>query len=294
MAHTIIEGKLNALHSSERDTPVAIVALDLPYAFFYKLIVDSTPLCRQSNVKCLLFENRGYLVAHPSMLEPSTVAYNQRRPHEHLTHKESFLANDILYHKMLVKKLACTNYQNRTIQRYYVFNTSLTETLTNVVHGERTKYAITLIHGSNIFAAFLNSTCDGGAFCPCSTIDRICLNCNRMDQTDCECPCECPMDLQKQPMFLNDNETIGYTSIFNNFTSQYSYCKPTNYEPIRLSIANNFNLLHSCVNINCDIYGTQTECLATIGCEWCQLDQNGNQFTSSFCTSQLSCFNGKT
>lgn len=296
IAHTIFEGKSNALHSIERDQPVAIVALDLAYAYFYKMILDSTPLCQMHNIKCLLFENEGYLIAHPSMLEPKSSIKNQRRPHEHLTHKESYLANDILNHKNLVRKLACANYQNRTLQRYYIFNTSLNEILTNVVHGERTKYAIALLKGSNIFAAVLNSTCDGGAFCPCSTIDRQCLNCKRMDQADCECPCECPMPLMQSSDEEDDNSKDKEHLSYLNITHQYDYCEPP-YEPYvaepQTIIQQENVMLPSCVNINCDVYGTQRECLAVMGCEWCQQDVDGNGFAAAFCSAQSACYNGK-
>lgn len=48
-----------------------------------------------------------------------------------------------------------------------------------------------------MFVAWLNASGDGGAaaFCPCSTLDRICLNCNRMEPTSCECPCECSLNV---------------------------------------------------------------------------------------------------
>ncbi|XP_036334630.1 VWFA and cache domain-containing protein CG16868 [Rhagoletis pomonella] len=296
IAHTIFEGKSNALHSVERDQPVAIVALDLPYAYYYKMILDSTPLCQMKHIKCLLFENEGYLIAHPSMLESSSPLRNQRRPHEHLTHKESYLANDILNHKTLVRKLACANYQNRTLQRYYVFNTSLGDILTNVVHGERTKYAIALVYGSNIFAAVLNSTCDGGAFCPCSTIDRVCLNCNRMDQMDCECPCECPMEMEAFNSVIGASHSDTSESTverFINYTQQFAYCEPPSEHFIALPpVRAEHQMLPSCVNINCDVYGTQSECLAVMGCEWCQQDVDGNSFSASFCAAQASCFNG--
>lgn len=26
-------------------------------------------------------------------------------------------------------------------------------------------------------------------------VDRLCLNCNQMEQIVCECPCECPLDM---------------------------------------------------------------------------------------------------
>lgn len=342
IAHTIFEGKINALHSSERDLVVAVIALDVPYAFFYKLILD-IPFCQKENIKCILFENGGYLIAHPSMVEPISSAKNARRPYEHLTHKESFLANDILNHKNLVTKLACTNYQNRTVQRYYKFNTSFTEILTNVVYSERTKYKITSVWSTNIFAAIINSTNGDGAFCPCSTLDRTCLNCNRMDKTDCECPCECPMrmktyddddDDDEDGDVMNgddsvdvdnnddeedndndnnaddvddafnddaDNDNEGYSTeeyeLFHSYTNQYAYCEPPlNSHPYLdgSNLPNNdWNIgLNTCLHINCDIYLTQFDCFAVMGCEWCQLDMNGNPLSVSFCTRQTSCFNG--
>ena len=188
------EGKANALHNADRDIPVAIVAVDITLGFLYKLLLDSASYCSATNVKCFLMEDRGFLLSHPSILEPLTLnSKNSRRPLEHITHKESYMANDILYHRQLVEKRLCTNYINRTNQRYYLFNTSLTSVLTNRAHGERTKYQITAVPGTNVFVALLNATCDGGAFCPCSTVYRICLNCNRMEQTNFECPCECPL-----------------------------------------------------------------------------------------------------
>lgn len=283
IAHTIFEGKATALHNADKDLPIAVVALDVPYTFFYKMILESTPVCSEPNIKCLLMEEQGYLLAHPSMMEPSTPTMNNRRPLEHITHKESFVANDILNHKILVKKKACATFQTRVIQRYYEFNTSLTQVLTNnVVHGERTKYQITAVSGTNIFSAILNSTCDGGAFCPCSTVNRICLNCNRMDQADCECPCECPLRMPSSTAEVSSrNLTLGY-------------CEP---EKEGLAIVNSLSydwslVVKSCVNINCDVYRTHMECLGIMGCEWCQLDADMNPFTTPFCTAQNSCFNG--
>ncbi|KAH8413707.1 hypothetical protein KR222_004348, partial [Zaprionus bogoriensis] len=283
IAHTIFEGKSHALHSAQQDRPVAVVALDVPYAFYYRLVLDSTPLCQLPHMKCLLFEHEGYLLAHPSMLQVSTPARNQRRPHEHLTHKESYLANDMLNHGQLVRKLGCASYQNRTLQRYYAFNTSLASILSNVVHGERTKYAIALIRGSNLFAAVLNSSCDGGAFCPCSTIDRVCLNCKRMDQTDCECPCECPM-------LSSDSESYA------NYTQQFPYCAPPSEHFLAMPPTTQLlSALPTCVVHGvggCETHATQRECLGMMGCEWCQQDVEGNSFGAAFCSTQAGCFNG--
>jgi len=187
----------------------------------------------------------------------------------------------------LVRKLGCASYQNRTLQRYYAFNTSLSSILGNVVHGERTKYAIALIRGSNLFAAVLNSSCDGGAFCPCSTIDRECLNCKRMDQTDCECPCECPM--------VGDSSSPSSLMYFANYTRQFPYCPPPSEHFIALPPTTQLlSTLPNCPGSAgiCETYSTQRECLGVMGCEWCQLDVDGNSFSTAFCSSQASCFNG--
>lgn len=56
--------------------------------------------------------------------------------------------------------------------------------LTNLVHGSHcSKYRLTRIPGTNAFAGIVNETCDSLAFCACSTVDRLCLNCHRYSLT---------------------------------------------------------------------------------------------------------------
>ncbi|GAB0089868.1 VWFA and cache domain-containing protein CG16868 [Sergentomyia squamirostris] len=293
IAHTIFEGKPNALHNAQRDTPIGVLALDLTLGFHYKLLLESGVFCKEANVKCFLMEDRGYLIAHPSIMEPLTNERN-RRFLEHITHRESFVANDILNHKELVQKKLCNVYANRTIQRYYQFNISLTDVLTNVVHGERTKYQITVIPGTNIFVGVLNASNDGGAFCPCSTVDRLCLNCNRMEQTECECPCECPLHYEtpssteghKCTIDESEDQRVGAEEVCMPFMPEAALMQPLTYSVDDLE-------LRPCVSVVCDLYATQTECLGVVGCEWCQVDVDSETiFTQPFCTSMQSCFNG--
>lgn len=52
--------------------------------------------------------------------------------------------------------------------------------LTNLVHGSHcSKYRLTRIPGTNAFVGIVNETCDSLAFCACSMVDRLCLNCHR-------------------------------------------------------------------------------------------------------------------
>lgn len=168
VSYTIFEGIADALHNTENDKPIVVVSLDFTQGFFYKLLTESSSICNSENIKCFLMDDRGYLIAHPKLIEPAI--NNNRRMLEHITHKESQVANDILNHKQLVTKKMCYNYVNRTVQRFYQFNMSLAEVVTNLMYGERTKYQIMLIPGTNLFIGVVNTTNDGGAFCPCSTV----------------------------------------------------------------------------------------------------------------------------
>lgn len=274
VSHTIFEGKADAMHNNENDFPVAVVSIDFTHGWFYKLILKSSNFCNESNVKCFLMDDKGYLISHPSILQPNNVIYNSRRPAEHITYKESYVANDILNHEILIKKKLCANYLNQTIERFFQLNTSLDTVLTNVVHSERTKYQIALISGTNIFVGIVNSSYDGDAFCPCSTVNRLCLNCNRMEQTECECPCECPIgDL----LYGNVENTIldnitacpamseKFSPIIvdgHNYDDNFELDEVDidQDEVLSASEEDNFDL-KACITINCDTYTDQFGCL---------------------------------
>uniref|UniRef100_A0A182QHN0 VWFA domain-containing protein n=1 Tax=Anopheles farauti TaxID=69004 RepID=A0A182QHN0_9DIPT len=292
VACTVFAGRT----TTTANRPIAVVALDFTQAFFYKLLLDSAPVCTAENMKCFLMDDQGYLVAHPMLVEaPLRVPGNTKRSVEHITHKESQVANDILNHKQLVTKKMCYNYVNRTVQRFYQFNMSLAveDVFTNLMYGEKTKYQITLVPGTNLFLGVVNSTNDGGAFCPCSTVGNSCLNCKRMEQTECECPCECPLDYSSPVADGSCASQSKRTKPVGSFP--VPLCSPLPEELISMS-AINYETdyeVKSCTNINCEDYTTQNECLGLVGCEWCQVDVDGeNRLSTPFCTAQLACFGG--
>ncbi|XP_058056798.1 VWFA and cache domain-containing protein CG16868 [Anopheles bellator] len=300
VAYTIFDGSYKPATGATTDrSAIAVVAMDFTQGFFYKLLLESASVCGVENIKCFLMDDQGYLVAHPMLTEmPGKAGSVRRAAVEHITHKESQVANDILNHKQLVTKKMCYNYVNRTVQRFYQFNMSLVpgEIVTNLMYGEKTKYQITLIPGTNLFLGVVNSTNDGGAFCPCSTVGNSCLNCNRMEQTECECPCECPLDYDdgsdvasgcggrsKRPKASGGN--LLPTPLCSPLPEELLSMSAINYEP-------DYEV-KSCSNINCEDSTTQGDCLGLVGCEWCQVDVDGeNPLTTPFCTAQLACFGG--
>lgn len=93
-----------------------VIGIDFTLGYFHKLLMASMEICNHNQITCFLMDDRGYLVAHPSLMEPAG-----RAPIEytHVTHKEPLVANDLLNHKNFVQKRVCNSHADCTIQRYY-------------------------------------------------------------------------------------------------------------------------------------------------------------------------------
>ncbi|XP_042273263.1 VWFA and cache domain-containing protein 1 [Thunnus thynnus] len=262
---------------------VAVMGIDFTLRYFYKVLLDLLPICNQdkgNKIRCFIMEDRGYLVAHPTLIDPKGHAPAEQ---QHITHKEPLVANDILNHPNFVKKNLCNSFSDRTVQRFYKFNTSILGDLTNLVHGSHcSKYRLTRIPGTNAFAGIVNETCDSLAFCACSTVDRLCLNCHRMEQNECECPCECPLEV---------NECTGnLTSAENRNPS----CE-VHQEPISLNVIDPslHDTLPQCINTRCSQRYTSSDCFGVLDCEWCMVDRDGKtHLDKPYCALQKECFGG--
>lgn len=262
-------------------TTYVVVAMDVTFGYVYKLMLQRMPFCT-NNIKCFMIDDRGYLIYHPNLIDP-----NGHGPIEqqHIIHKESLVANDILNHEYFVKKMLCNNYADGTIQRYYRLNTSMEDVLANVVHGEHcVKYQVSAVKGTNIFIGIVNATCEVVAtFCPCSMVDRLCFNCNRMEQRECECPCECPLSLDT---CTHPNRTFTENPLCSILPEQNLPVSSETY--IEMD-----EKLKSCIPVVCESQLTYEACLGVLGCEWCQLDVDGESLLANpFCTSFSTCFNG--
>ncbi|XP_048845318.1 VWFA and cache domain-containing protein 1-like isoform X2 [Brienomyrus brachyistius] len=269
--------------SSSQATPgsaVAVMGIDFTLRYFYKVLLDLLPICNQdkgNKIRCFIMEDRGYLVAHPTLIDPKGHAPAEQ---QHITHKEPLVANDILNHPNFVKKNLCNSFSDRTVQRFYKFNTSIVGDLTNLVHGSHcSRYRLTRIPGTNAFAGIVNETCDSLAFCACSTVDRLCLNCHRMEQNECECPCECPLEV---------NECTGnLTSAENRNPSCEVYQEPPSL------IDSCQQDLPQCINTHCSQRFTSSDCFGVLDCEWCMVDSDGKtHLDKPYCALQKECFGG--
>ncbi|XP_060775913.1 VWFA and cache domain-containing protein 1 isoform X1 [Neoarius graeffei] len=262
---------------------VAVMGIDFTLRYFYKVLLDLLPICNQdrgNKIRCFIMEDRGYLVAHPTLIDPKGHAPAEQ---QHITHKEPLVANDILNHPNFVKKKLCNSFSDRTVQRFYKFNTSIVGDLTNLVHGSHcSKYRLTRIPGTNAFAGIVNETCDSLAFCACSTVDRLCLNCHRMEQNECECPCECPLEV---------NECTGNLT---NAENRNPSCD-VHQEPLSMTVIESGlqDTLLQCINTRCSQRFTSSDCFGVLDCEWCVVDSDGKtQLDKPYCALQKECFGG--
>ncbi|XP_028147697.1 VWFA and cache domain-containing protein 1 [Diabrotica virgifera virgifera] len=263
-------------------TSQLVVGMDLTFGFMLKMLVNYIPDCLEPNITCFLVDDDGYIIYHPNLMTT-----NGAKPIEqqHIVHKESLVANDILNHKHFIQKLLCNSYDDDTIQRYYRLNTSFNDVLVNFAPGEQcVKYQITSIPQTNVFLGVVNVSCNIGAtFCPCNIVDRLCLNCNRMEQKECECPCECP---------LENTDICEPSSVPTNMTENIP-CKKYTEEALGNSfIVNSNNNLESCFPISCHEQTTHLDCLGLLGCEWCMFDMDRNYLRKPFCASITTCFKG--
>ncbi|KAK3767134.1 hypothetical protein RRG08_018006 [Elysia crispata] len=280
ISHTIYEGKPAAMHGPQ-DKVVAVMGMDITLGYFHKLLAMSIHTCEHPSVRCFLMDDKGYLIAHPGLIDPTGKGPAEQR---HITHMEPLVANDILNHGSFVQKRLCNRYNDRTVQRHFSFNTSFIGHLTNLVHGEHcAKYHIMHISGTNTFLGMVNHTCDTAtAFCPCSMYDRLCLNCKRMEQTECECPCECPLEMN-----FCSGQLIG-------IDDRNPSC-PHDPEQEKLAVSEKAPALDlkQCASISCNHRKTRLDCMGVVDCQWCQVQQDGNTpLDKPYCASQRVCFGG--
>lgn len=284
VSYAVYEKRYSPNNRVDYQQPIAVVSLDFTRGYFYKMLIDSLSICNYDDVKCFLMDDKGYLIAHRNVLEPTNEPFRQP---EHITHKESHVANDILMQRKFVEKIACNNYLNGTSKRFFQFNTTINEVITNYANVEKTKYQLVSLKNTNIFVGIINSSSEtSGAFCPCSTIDHRCLNCFRMEQNECECPCECRLDIDSEFDTCSSKNQLQQLDSLNEICQQ------------QIEYTNNYRQaifkenIETCNLFNCDMFNEKEDCLGVVGCVWCHTNDDETQLSIPFCAIEATCYNG--
>lgn len=110
-------------------------------------------------------------------------------------------------------------------------------------------------------------------------MDRLCFNCKRMEQTECECPCECSL--------------YSASCVQQNFSILEPCPAPYEQGIISQSLWTPSVPLKSCPSFNCKDYQTENECLGVVNCQWCHYDSDGEtSLQAPFCSDLSLCFRG--
>ncbi|KAL3289968.1 hypothetical protein HHI36_023351 [Cryptolaemus montrouzieri] len=261
-------------------TPNVVLGIDVTYGYVFKLILDQYSDCI-NNSTCFFVDDRGYLISHPDLIK-SLESDSEPIEQLHLVHKESSVANDFLNHEELVQKLACNDYTTATIQRYYQLNMSYHGIFNSSVLGEPcVSYSITPINHTNLFFGVVKAACPiARTFCPCSVIDRLCLNCQYIEKQECECPCECPISRSTCTNYTSHDDYELCGSLLESYSSEPRFNDDILEE------------IDQCPIPNCESKANYLSCLGVLGCEWCRKDNYGFALEVPFCTMMHSCFNG--
>ncbi|XP_066955648.1 VWFA and cache domain-containing protein 1 [Macrobrachium rosenbergii] len=238
VSHTVYQGRSAAMHSPA-DPVVAVVATDFTLGFWYKLLLDLEPACggdtdtekKVGSIRCFLMDNKGFLVAHPSMLSPSSTSSLGTDIPPHITHQEPVVSMELLAGGGgLLTKVWCGRWWHGASERHYTLHLPPGQVVASSGNGNGQldnsclQYALTAVPATNLIFGIINQTCTPAvAFCPCSMDDRLCLNCQLFEAGACECPCECP--LSSHPCSVPFTESYleaAHSSIFSTLVSNHS------------------------------------------------------------------------
>jgi hypothetical protein len=284
----------------------AVMGMDLTMGYIYNMVLDTMPICNNrenDGVRCFLFDQEGYLIAHPSQFEPDNLVEQQ-----HLTHVEHLAASRMLADQTLVKRIKCKRYSDLTIQHYYVFNTSSSHSSfwTNQVE-DCLQYQVSLMPGTNVFLGIVMTMTNcslrkEATFCPCNVNSNQCILCNenaedeKSSSSSCECPCECAQD-------QCDNTQTQY--------NDFPLCPPRPQTSSQLLTADHPSqmladlALPACFDTDCGRRTSKNTCFGVIGCSWCEVEpiphheeadhESGAKIRpliQPFCSEQEKCFAG--
>lgn len=244
-----------------------VAALDVPAALLARLVEDAMPECAGPALRCFVVNTRGYLAWHGA----APAAGPPER--HHLAHREPALAVELLAREGPLGKRACRDAADGAVQRHYELTGGATG------NGDCPRYALAPLPDVDAYLGVVNATSGGNrdAFCPCSTHDRLCLNCNRMERTECECPCECAADecesgsvalpLCPAPSELADHEA-------HYFPEEAEALEP-------------------CQRFECESRGESADCAGSVGCAWCERSRDGvTLLRAPHCTELEECWGG--
>ncbi|CAG7819515.1 unnamed protein product [Allacma fusca] len=293
------------------EVPIAVVGADLNVGFFQKILEDAMPECRTVSsskidhgnetipivsVRCFILDESGYVIYHSQLAKSLKAMTNV-----HVTQLEPLYVIDMLQYsqqnngmpmqKQMCHKLSEASATQGSLQRVYLLNV-IEDGFVKSKPGEQcSKHKIVPVPETNLFVVMIYDSCSSTAFCPCSTVDNLCLNCLRMEPSDCECPCECP----REPSFCS----------MDNFSDLSDEAQPCEFPGEILPMVQEGNLVcnssedavtnrcnSDCTlrKKSCSKFTTQEDCIGSWDCTWCSNNSIRGENTPKACKTYRECY----
>ncbi|CAK8683749.1 unnamed protein product [Clavelina lepadiformis] len=225
ISKVIYQGRTDGIHTPN-DTVVGVMGLDIVLSYFNDLIVNLYPLCGESNYRCLLIDNAGYVIWSDQVSSLNAINLHLSFPGGgSIPTVEPQIMNALIRDGLAVVK-RCANIDDATLERKYeiIAHEQTTVTTNGGISASCFQFTLTPIRETN---SFLIVREDGGSQGDCNQLDNTCRRCSPngicvaalsvTDNTICECPCR--------------TSNLDYNACTNQYQNSYPQifpCSPTN------------------------------------------------------------------
>ncbi|CAC5416937.1 unnamed protein product [Mytilus coruscus] len=251
----------------------AVVGTDFPLQYFSWFIDQVYPSCSLSEYRCIIIEDSGFIVMHPTFKESSNKEKFEK--FIHITVEEPNLAAE-LEKELILNEQECQDIAENKERRS--FRVTLPNRSGLGFADTDDKFEIRPIPETNIFIIrHKNSSSLSTAGCVCDkNIKPNSRSCKPCD--DCLC--------------FNSITYLFCLNIYNNHSS--NPCSASVPDTSGTSSPDDVTGLQTCFNPSCHEKDSKTKCFSEAECGWCEFTDKDNDLTPNCCRLKEDCSFGKT
>ncbi|XP_052072393.1 VWFA and cache domain-containing protein 1-like [Mytilus californianus] len=251
----------------------AVVGTDFPLQYFSWFIDQVYPSCSLPEYRCIIIEDSGFIVMHPTFKESSNKTKFEK--FNHITVEEPNLAAE-LEKELILNEQECQDIAEKKERRS--FRVTLPNRSGLGFADTNDKFEIRPIPETNIFIIRHKNPSS------LSTTGCVCDKNIKPNLRTCK-PCE-------DCLCFNSITYHFCLNIYNIHSS--NPCSASVPDTSGTSSRDNVTGLQTCFNPNCHEKDTKTKCFSEAECGWCEFTDEENELTPNCCRLKEDCSFGKT
>ena len=270
----ILITQAQTIHKRDSKQVTAVLGTDLPLQYFSWFIDNVFPSCSASEYRCIIIEDNGFIVMHPSFKESTNA--DKFLKSIHITVEEPALAN-VLAGNGVLNPHECQDYSvNKELRSYRV---TMTVEKPNGLSFDDTddQFELRPIPETNIFIIRQRVPSTLSSACKCDSLVKPDFRqCNQ----DCNCLCF---------------ENIKYDVCTNIYHTDGNLpCSARLPDTSGISTPEELNDLITCFNPQCPTRQSKSDCFSEAECGWCEFTDEGFELNPKCCRLKEDCSFGKT